>query len=149
MSDQIIRQRANDVPVPVFETTAYTPAPPLREATVAIVTTAGLRRPDEPVWGQGDQSFRVFSHDERSLTLGHLSPNFDRSGIIADLNVAYPADRLQEMAQDGTIGAAAPRHLSFMGAQDETMATLRHDTGRAAAHQLREDGVDVVILTPV
>ena len=79
----------------------------------------------------------------------HLSPNFDRSGIIADLNVAFPVERLEELAKEGVIGAVAPRHLSFMGALDETMTTLRQDTGPAAAKLLREDGVNVVVLTPV
>ena len=106
-------------------------------------------RPGEKGWGMADQSFRVFERDERDLICGHLSPNFDRSGLLADLNVAYPVDRLKELAAEGAIKAAAPRHLSFMGAQDETMTTIRMDTGPAAAKLLREDGVDVAILTPV
>ena len=48
------------------------------------------------------------------------------------------------------IGSVASRHLSFMGAQtDHTLTTLRLDTGPAAARLLLDDGVDVVLLTPV
>ena len=37
-----------------------------------------------------------------------------------------------------------------MGAQlDHTLTTIRLDTGPAAARLLRDDGVDVVLLTPV
>ena len=149
MSDEIIRQSIADIPVPEFETTAFTSPPPLSEATVAIVTTAGLQRPGEAAWKPQEQSFRTFDREERDLTLSHLSPNFDRTGFVADLNVVFPIDRLEELAENGTIGAVAPRHISFMGAQDETMSTIRMDTGPAAAKQLSEDGVDVVLLTPI
>jgi D-proline reductase (dithiol) PrdB len=79
-----------------------------------------------------------------------MSPNWDRSGLAADLNVVLPHDRLVELAADGVIGAVAPRHYSFMGAQREaTMSTIRLDTGPQVAKLLRQDGVDVVLLTPV
>ena len=75
--------------------------------------------------------------------------NFDRSGFAADLNVVYPIDRLEELAADGTLGAVAPHHLSFAGAQPDTLAAIRLDSGPAAARRLLNDGVDVVLLTPV
>lgn len=86
----------------------------------------------------------------RNLTLAHFSPNFDRSGFALDLNVVYPIDRLNELAARKVIGSVAAQHISFMGAQlDHTLSTMRLDTGPAAARILREDGVDVVLLTPV
>lgn len=82
--------------------------------------------------------------------LAHFSPNFDRTGFALDLNVVYPIDRLHELAERGVIGSVASTHLSFMGAQlDHTLATIRLDTGPAAAQLLRDDGVDVVLLTLV
>jgi hypothetical protein len=53
------------------------------------------------------------------------------------------------MAAQGIIGSVAPRHISFAGNQPDDVSTIRLDTGPAAATQLRQDGVDVVILTPV
>jgi D-proline reductase (dithiol) PrdB len=137
--------------VPVFETTAFTAPPPLCEATVAIVTTAGLRHPDQPDWGyrNGDQSFRVLDGANRSLMLSHTSHNFDRSGFVADLNVVFPIDRLAEMAAEGTIKGVSPQHVSFVGNLEETLSTIRLDTGPAAAKLLREAGANVVLLTPV
>ncbi len=85
----------------------------------------------------------------RDLRLGHWSPNFDRSGFAADLNVVYPIDRLEELAAAGVIGRVAPHHLSFAGNQPDDVATIRLDSGPAAAEVLRHDGVDVVLLTPV
>jgi D-proline reductase (dithiol) PrdB len=132
------------------ESSAFSRPPALRDARVAIVTTAALHREDQEAWHRKrDQSFRVLGASDRALRLGHYSPNFDRVAIAADLNVVYPIDRLEEMAAGGVIGSVAPHHLSFMGAQDETMSTIRLDTGPAAAKLLREDGVDVVLLTPV
>ena len=40
-------------------------------------------------------------------------------------------------------------NIAFLGAQDETMTTIRLDSGPAAAKLLKEDAVDVVLLTPV
>jgi D-proline reductase (dithiol) PrdB len=131
-----------------FGITACATAPPLNEARVAIVTTAGLR-PDGGLWKEG-QGFVVLPAAERSLSLAHASSNFDRSGILSDLNVVYPADRLEELAARGVIGSVASQHLSFMGAQpDHVLETLRLDTGPAAAKLLVDDGVNVVFLTPV
>lgn len=150
MSDAEMRKLVDAIPVPSFEDPAFVIPPPLASATVAIVTTAGLLAPGQDPWGAGgDQSFRVIPSSERALALGHWSPNFDRVGLTADLNVAYPADRLEEMAAEGVIGAVGAHHISFMGAQDETMTTIRVDSGPAAAQVLRDDGVDVVLLTPV
>lgn len=149
MSDRELRAIFNDLPVPVFETTAFTRPPRLAGATVAIVTTAGLHLPEDPGWSRRDQSFRVLPSGRRDLHLGHSSSNYDQSGLLLDLNVVYPSDRLQEMREAGVIGAVAPRHLAFMGSQDETMSTIRLDTGPAAAKLLLDDGVDVVLLTPI
>lgn len=149
MSDATIRQAVGGMPCPVFENPAFNPPPPLNEAKVAIVTTAGLRHADDPSWQVQDPSFRVFASDDRDMQLGHLSPNFDRSGFVADINVVYPIDRLNELAEQGVIGSVAPRHLSFMGAQDKTMSAIRQDSGPAMAQLLKEDGVDIALLTPV
>jgi D-proline reductase (dithiol) PrdB len=151
MSDAQLRAMYDKVPVPVFETTAFTPPPPLREATVAIVTTAGLRHPDQPDWGYrtGDQSFRVLDDANHDVVLSHTSHNFDRTGFVADLNVVFPTDRLHEMAAQGVIRGVSPRHIAFVGNLDETLATIRLDTGPAAARLLRDQGVNVVLLTPV
>ena len=149
MSDKVIREGTRGLEVPQFPNPAFHLPPAVSDAKVAIVTSAGLQRAGEKTWGQGDESFRVFDLSERDLTSSHLSNNFDRSGIVADLNVAYPIDRLEELAADGAIGQVAPRHLSFMGALNETMTTIREDSGLAAARLLRDDGVDIVLLTPV
>ena len=147
--DQVMRELGDSYPVPEFDSTSWTTPPRLEDATVAIVTSAAIHSLDDDRFAVGDTGYRIVDRERRDLVLGHWSPNFDRAGLTADLNVAYPADRLEELAADGTIGGVGPHHLAFMGAQDETMATIRVDTGPAAATLLRGDAVDVVLLTPV
>ena len=147
-SDAIIRRGAT-TEVWDFGTTACTAAPPLEVARVAIVTTAGLIGPEGGTWTLG-QGYVVHPDERRDFRLAHASANFDRAGFAADINVIYPIDRLHEMAAEGQIGSVASQHISFMGAQpDHVLETLRLDTGPAAAKILRDDGVDVVVLTPV
>ncbi|MGI9600292.1 MAG: glycine/sarcosine/betaine reductase selenoprotein B family protein [Acidimicrobiales bacterium] len=148
--DVAMRDLGASLPVPEFDAPTLVSPPPLDEATVAIVTSAALHRPDgDQAFTAGDTSYRLLDRSERELVLGHWSPNFDRTGIAIDLNVVYPIDRLEELASAGVIGAVAPRHVSFAGNQPDDVATIRHDSGPAAAAELVADGVDVVILTPV
>lgn len=155
--DQAMRALGDDIPIPTFEQPAFTSPPPLSEARVAIVTTAAMMRPGDEPWEHGQTSFRVFDRAERNLIVSHISPNFDRSGVSADLNVVYPIDRLEEMADESVIGDVSPRHVSFHGAvmlggiagTGNQLRTVILDTGPAAAKLLREEGVDVVVLTPV
>jgi D-proline reductase (dithiol) PrdB len=122
---------------------------PLAEARVAIVTTAGLRSDGDLYWKAGDESYHVLPGDGRNVVLAHMSPNFDRTGFVADLNV-FPIDRMAELADGGVIGSVASRHFSFMGGQpNHELATMRLDSGPAVARLLRADDVDVVLLTPV
>ncbi len=149
MGDEVIRANAGRNPVPELGGTPFVHPPALADARVAIVTTAALYGPGQSPLLGGDQSFRILESGAR-LTLGHSSPNFDRSGWLVDTNVILPVDRLQELADQGWIGSVAPRQLSFMGAQpDHTMTTIQLDTGPAAAELLRQDGVDVALITPV
>ena len=147
--DQAMRAYAAGLPAPEYPSPAWVTPKPLAESTVAIVTSAALHTPDDDSFSAGDTSYRVLARDRRDLVMGHWSPNFDHTGIVLDLNVVYPIDRLEELAAQGVIGAVAPRHLSFAGNQPDDLATIRMDSGPRAAAALKADGVDVVLLTPV
>jgi hypothetical protein len=152
MSDSEIRAQVAAAPVPDLGPAPWTVATPLDRATVAIVTTAGIHpRGDELFSGIGDQSFRTIRTEDRDLVSSHVSPNFDLTGFVADLNTVFPIDRLSELAAGGRVGRVSPVHLSFMGGQgwNPTMSTMRLDSGPAAAQLLRREGVDTVLLTPV
>ena len=147
--DRAMRAHSAALAAPEFPDPAWVTPPPLDRATVAIVTSAALYQSDDEAFSAGDAGYRFIDRDRRDLVLGHWSPNFDRSAVAMDLNVVYPIDRLEELALQGMIGAVAPRHVSFAGNQPDDVATIRLDTGPAAAAALRDDGVDVVIFTPV
>lgn len=147
-ADAAMRAAVGQVPpgldLPPVELVA---APPLGEATVAIVTTAALAFPGEP-WADQSHDYRLFEREASGLIMAHNSTNLDRSGFALDRNVVYPIERLGEMAARGEIGGVAPRHASFLGSTFE-LATFLHDTGPRLAAELRGDGVDVALLTPV
>lgn len=127
---------------------------PLHDCRVALVTTAGLVPPGAPPFDLGrlggDPTFRLIPEGAglATLELHHRSQAFDRSATLADVNVAFPLDRLRELAEEREIGAVAPRHLSFMGSITAP-ARLRKEHGPAAARLLVADSVDVALLAPV
>ena len=148
-NDAAMRHHASGTPMPEFPEPAFTKPVPPHEATVAIVTSAALVREGGEPWQAEDFHFETIPDEARDLKLGHLSPNFDRSGFMSDINVVYPVDRLHELAERGVIGAVAKHHYAFAGNQPETLSELRYDTGPRCARAMRDEGVDVVLLTPV
>jgi len=132
--DAAMRAFGANQDAPVFDNPAFTPlGKPLREARVAIVTSAALHRPDQERFTQTDTKYRAIDRADRNLIMGHWSPNFDHSGFQADINVVYPIDRLEEMVDAGEIGDVAPRHFAFAGNQPDTVSEIRLDTGPACA----------------
>ena len=148
-ADSDIRVYASGLPMPEFATPAFVTPRSLSDARVAIVTTAALHRAGDEGYTNTDTSYRVIERRDRDLVMGHWSPNFDRVGFAADLNVVFPIDRLEELAAQGVIGSVAPRHFAFAGNQEDTVASIRLDSGPRAARALLADGIDVVLLTPV
>src|SRR5258708_10990324 len=127
---------------------------PLREARVAVVTTAAFFRPEQPpidtsIRG-GDYSYRVIPIDTDLSTLGisHRSDAFDIRGIASDKNLALPLDRLKSLTARGVLGSVAPRHFSFMGSIAAPGRLIAH-TAPEVTRMLLEDEVDAVLLTPV
>lgn len=147
--DQAMRGHSATLPAPEFSNPAWVTPPDLAGATVAIVTSAALYADGDEAFGAGEAGYRLIDRERRDLVMGHWSPNFDRTAVAMDLNVVFPIDRLEELAERGVIGAVAPRHVSFAGNQPDDVATIRLDTGPAAAAKMVADGVDVAIFTPV
>jgi D-proline reductase (dithiol) PrdB len=137
-------------PVEINADTPFTvPRVPLAEARVAIVTSAGIHLRDDVPFVRYDSTFRTISGDVRAADLvqTHTSIGFDRTAIIEDVNVSFPIDRLREMQAAGTIGSFGRRFFSFMGAQKD-LVTIAATSAPEVAGLLRDDGVDVVLLTP-
>jgi D-proline reductase (dithiol) PrdB len=129
---------------------------PLRECTIALVSTAGIARNDDQPFDQererrdpwwGDPSFRVIPLGTREQDVRlyhmHIDPRFGQ----ADLDVVLPMRRLTELAHEGIVGQPAPRHYSIMGYILEP-TVLVEETAPAIAEQMRLDGVDAAALVP-
>jgi D-proline reductase (dithiol) PrdB len=144
------RKTMLDLAVEVHETTPFQRlAKPLSESVVTIVTTAGLHLYGDRPFVPADSTFRRVPSDARGdeLLQTHNSIGFDRTGVMADVNVVFPIDRLREMVDEGKIGSLGPTMYSFMGAQRD-VNPIKTTTAPEVAGLLLEDGVDVVLLTP-
>jgi D-proline reductase (dithiol) PrdB len=122
-------------------------AKPLAEARVALISTAGLHRDDQPPFDRdtpsGDSSFRRIRADD---DLSRLRVWWDREQQQAanqDLNSAFPLALLRECA----IGSVAATHFSFSGAIPDPRPLLESTAPKVAA-ELREDAVDAVLIAP-
>jgi D-proline reductase (dithiol) PrdB len=126
---------------------------PLREATVTMVTTAGVHLRSDPPFDMddpdGDPSFRAIpsTADRAELVITHKY--YDHSAADRDLNVVLPIDRLRELAAEGVVGGIGPTFYGFMGHIDgRHVKTLIEVTAPTVAGRLRADRVDAVFLTP-
>ena len=127
---------------------------PLAECRLVLVSSAGFvsrdQQPfDESVRG-GDVTFRRISNDVDVADLidTHRSESFDHTGLSRDPNVAFPLDRVRELAESGRLGSLAPTHLSLMGSITAPGRLVR-DTAPEVANALLHDSVDVALLVPV
>lgn len=136
------------LPCPTFDTTPWVTGPPLTKRRVALITTAGLHRRNDPPFGVGAADYRIIPIDTpaNDLVMSHISTNFDRSGFQQDWNVVFPLDRLRELAEEKVIGSVADYHYSFMGATDPVRMEA---PARDLARIIKNDGVDAVLLVPV
>ncbi len=127
---------------------------PLAECRLALVSSAGFvlrdQQPfDESVRG-GDVTFRRIPNDVdvSDLVDTHRSESFDHTGLCRDPNVAFPLDRVRELAESGRVGSLARTHRSFMGSITAPGRLVR-DTAPEEASSLVRDSVDVALLVPV
>ena len=126
----------------------------LSECRVALVSSAGFvlpgQKPFDVSMRGGDPSFReIPAHvDASTLVESHRSRSFDHRGIRSDPNLAFPVDRLQELAQSGRIGSVNRRHISFMGSITAPGRLIKQRAPEAA-RLLVADGVDAALLIPV
>jgi D-proline reductase (dithiol) PrdB len=137
---------------------AYTPmSRPASDATIGLLSSAGIhlrtdppfdleRERREPTWG--DPTLRVISAgvQQTDIDAGHLHIRTD--DILADLNIALPIHRLDELAATGVIGRSAHEHYSVMGFQEDGAEVWRTETGPDIAARCHAADIDALILAP-
>jgi D-proline reductase (dithiol) PrdB len=141
-------KRLSELECPDFTTTPRVEGPPISQRRVAIVSSAGLTVRGDRVFRGRDPDYRAIPSTTAAndLLCSHISINFDRNGFQEDWNVVFPLDRLNELAEQGTIGSVAAMHYSFMGATDPVQMV---DGAKEVAGRLKADHVDAVLLTSV
>lgn len=144
--------RAPRDPVP------WTPLPrSLREATVALISTAAISMKNDPPFDAegerrnpwwGDPSHRVVPRaaTERDIVVSHL--HIDTRHLYEDLNAALPLERLADLERAREIGRSAPSHYSFMGYLLDPTEFLA-STVPAMIERMQAEGVDVAVFLPV
>ncbi len=130
---------------------------PLRECTVALLSSAGIARNDDRPFDQegerrdpwwGDPSYRriPLGTTEKDIRIYHLhiDPRFGEE----DLDVVLPMRRLGELVSEGVVGRSALTHYSTMGYILEP-TELVEKTAPAIAASMRDEHVDAAVLVPV
>lgn len=129
---------------------------PLSESKVAIISSAGLAlKSDRPFDQQGerknpwwgDPSYRVLPKHATGLDVSLYHMHINPQLVEQDLNTLLPLQPLQELASDGEIGSAANHHYSYMGYILQPKVLLQKSVP-AMIHQMKQDGVDIVVLVP-
>ena len=122
----------------------------LSNSRIAIMCSGGLSLPDQAPFDdespEGDATWRSLPSRLEAWTVhhGHYNP----AAALRDHNAIFPTAALSSLADDGTIGGVAPRHVSFMGYQPNP-ARFLDDALPAIVDQLHADAVDAVLMVPV
>lgn len=145
--------------LPDFEWTAFAeptePTPlkkPVNECKVSLVVTAGAYLADSQTRFDirnplGDDSYRIIPSDTPAEQIALSHPGYDTKRALTDIDTVFPFQLLRRMQENGTIGAIAPSHVSFMGYIPRTERLIWNQAPQVA-RLLREDGVDLAILVP-
>ena len=97
----------------------------------------------------GDPSFREIPADTPPDNLSITHNYYDHKDAEKDINILFPIQLIQLLKQSGEIGAVNVRHFSFMGhIIGHHIDTLFNEKAPRVARILKQDGVDVAILTP-
>lgn len=119
---------------------------PLEEATVMLVSTAGVHHKDDPPFiTDGDTSFRAIAGDARASDLRVADTHYDHGCVDRDINCVFPIDRLYELAEERRIRAVAERHFSLGFTQ--ALRELRDETTPRLVREVERIRPDVVLLT--
>ena len=124
---------------------------PLSASRLTFVSSAGVQPkgtlPFDVVHPVGDYSFRRVPSTAKPADLEIHQLKYPTAGAHRDLNVIFPIERLQELAEEGVIGALTPNVFSFIGYNmdpERLEWTLAEDIAEAVV----ADGAEAALLCP-
>ncbi len=119
---------------------------PINEATVAIITTAGIHLcSDRPFNLETDATYRILPRTAANADLCITHEHYDRRDAIRDPNLVFPLERLLELEQEGVIGRVAENHFGFGFVQAPRDLSA---PGREVGARLRRADVNLALLVP-
>ena len=131
---------------------------PLSQSRVALVTTAGISvdglepgfdqegERQNPMWG--DPTFRRIPRDMPQARIRAWHLHLNNRDILADVNIVLPINRFADLEAEGAIGSLAPTAYSFMGYQGAGAIEWREKYAPQVAGLMKDEAVDVALLTP-
>lgn len=138
----------SEIFVPITPQPVWTPVTKeLKDMRVALATAAGVHlKSDKRFNLAGDFSFRVIPGNAKTKDMMVSHGGYDNGDVNKDINCMFPIDRIRELAKEGFIKEIAPVNFGFMGGGGD-QDKFAHETGPEIARQLKEEGVDAVLLT--
>ena len=123
------------------------------KSRLALITTGGFHLKSQPPFDmkdrQGDPSFREIPAGAKPADISITHNYYDNRDAVRDINTVFPLERVRLLEQFGEIGKVNHRHFSFMGhISNRHLDTLINETAPCVAEKLREDSVDIALLTP-
>lgn len=125
---------------------------PLEKARVTLVTTTGIylegQRPFDTAAAKGDPTYRIIpsSSDTSQLRIAHTHYAHERAE--KGVNVIFPIERLRELAEEGAIGSVAPSLFSYGFDLHVDELIGPGGSARRMARIMKQENVDVALLTP-
>jgi D-proline reductase (dithiol) PrdB len=135
-----------------FDSSPWAPLKkPLREARLALISSAGIFRDDqEPFipWAVNDLSFRQIPVDTPYEKLRLHHNYFDHRDALKDLNCVFPVQRLKELADEGYIGSLAPIAITLGMGRLYKRTALQNEVVPHVADMFKRHAVDAALLVP-
>jgi D-proline reductase (dithiol) PrdB len=133
-------------------------ARPVTDATVALLTSAGLyvrgeqppfdveREKQEPTWG--DPSYRLIPRDIRQDQVGAAHLHINTHDVLEDFNISLPIRAFNQLEARGDIGALADEHYAVMGFQERGLEHWRIETAPEITRRLHDADISALVLAP-
>ena len=129
------------------------PKKPLRDATVALITTGGVHLRSEPPFDMsdrdGDPICREVPSNAEPAQLVITHDYYNHKDADNDVNLVLPIERLRELVAHGALAGVHDVCFSFMGHIDGPhVKTLTENTAPRVADKIVEANIDYTLLVP-
>jgi D-proline reductase (dithiol) PrdB len=132
--------------------TLAAPRKPLSQGHLTLISSCGVHLKSDPPLDVchpfGDFRFRRVASNARHADLTVHQLKYPHDDADVDINIAFPIERLQELASEGVLGGLTANFFSFIGYNmdpEKFERTVAHDIPQAVDE---EEHADVALLAP-